>query len=61
MPFLRGRLLNGSADGQRRQYIECLLNELEHFYQRVSWRGEISEANWRALKSFHRELLALMY
>ncbi|WP_297502073.1 hypothetical protein [Thermococcus sp.] len=61
MPFLRGRLLNGSASGQRREYIECLLDELEHFYQRLSWSGGISEAHWRTLKSFHRELVALLY
>ncbi|ASJ06404.1 hypothetical protein [Thermococcus pacificus] len=63
MPFLRGKLLeNGvSLEKQRREYMEYLLDELEHFYRRVSWSGEISEAHWKALKSFHRELLALLY
>nr|WP_297549656.1 hypothetical protein [Thermococcus sp.] len=61
MPFLRGKLLERNVDGRRRECIEHLLNELEHFYQRVSWSGSIGESEWKAIKSFHRDLIALLY
>ncbi len=62
MPFLRGRLLdNGVSKGQRREYLQYLLDELETFYERVSWRGELDERHWKALRSFHRDILLCLY
>ena len=62
MPFLRGKLLeNVSLEKQRRDYMEYLLDELERFYQRVSWNGELNERHWKALRSFHRDMLSCLY
>ena len=60
MPFLRGKLLGNGIGGQRREYLEYLLDELERFYERVSWRGEVSERHWKALRSFHRDIASIM-
>ncbi len=62
MPFLRGKLLgNGFAAGKgRRDYMEYLLDDLERFYKRVSWSDEINERHWRALKSFHRDIVSVV-
>jgi len=63
MPFLKGKLLeNGvSLEEPRREYMEYLLDELERFYKRVSWSGELDEGHWKALKSFHRDILSCLY
>ncbi|NJE05749.1 hypothetical protein E3E36_06250 [Thermococcus sp. M36] len=62
MPFLRGKLLgNGvSMEDRRREYIEYLLDDLERFYERVSWSGEIEKRHWKALKSFHRDIVSVI-
>ncbi|WP_297420968.1 hypothetical protein [Thermococcus sp.] len=63
MPFLRGKLLgNGFVAGEgRRDYVEYLLDELGRFYERVSWSGKLGKSHWKALKSFHRDILLCLY
>ena len=62
MPFLRGKLLgDGFVEGERREYMGYLLDDLERFYERVSWAGEISERHWKALRSFQRDILSCLY
>ncbi len=63
MPFLRGKLLEKgvSLEEQRKEYIGYLLDELERFYERVSWSRELDEGHWKALKSFHRDILSCLY
>ena len=62
MPFLRGKLLsNGfSEEHGRREYLEYLLDDLERFYGRVSWSDGIDERHWKALKSFHRDIVSVI-
>ena len=61
MPFLRGKLLsNGYSDNARRQ-LEWLLDELERFYERVSCCGRVEEKHIRAIKSFHRDIVSVIY
>lgn len=63
MPFLRGKLLSNGLSGsrERREYIEYLLDDLEKFYKRVSWNGEIDQRHWKALKSFQRDIVSVLY
>ena len=52
MPFLRGRL--GGRVSQE------LLDELEEFYRRVACCGRVEEKHFRAIKSFHREIMCML-
>ncbi|WP_237268612.1 hypothetical protein [Thermococcus celer] len=61
MPFLRGKLLSNGVSGGRREYLEYLLDDLEGFYERVSWDGELQERHWRALRSFHRDMVSVLF
>ncbi|QDA30633.1 hypothetical protein FH039_02010 [Thermococcus indicus] len=62
MPFLRGKLLSNGigVEGERREYLKYLLDDLERFYKRVSWSDEIDERHWKALKSFHRDIVSVV-
>ncbi|CAD5243368.1 MULTISPECIES: hypothetical protein [Thermococcus] len=62
MPFLRGKLLSNGigVDNRRREYLEYLLDDLERFYKRVSWSGEIEKRHWKALRSFHRDIVSVV-
>ncbi len=61
MPFLRGRLLgNGYSDNAKKQ-LEWLLDELERFYERVSCCGRVEEKHMRAIRSFHRDIVSVIY
>jgi len=57
MPFLRGKLLSNGVSGARVEYLSYLLDDLEGFYRRVSWKGSLEERDWKALRSFHRDIL----
>ncbi|MDI3475271.1 MAG: hypothetical protein PWQ79_583 [Thermococcaceae archaeon] len=60
MPFLRGKLLSNGYSGRAKEELEGILSELELFYERISWEGRIEQKHLRALRSFHREILALV-
>jgi len=61
MPFLRGKLLgNGFSESSKRQ-LEWLLDELQRFYERVACCGRVEEKHVRAIKSFHRDIVSVIF
>jgi hypothetical protein len=60
MPFLRGKLLSNGYSGRAKEELEGILKELELFYERISWEGRIEQKHIKTIRSFHREILAVI-
>ncbi|NJD98926.1 hypothetical protein E3E26_03870 [Thermococcus sp. LS1] len=60
MPFLRGKLLNNGYSESTKRELADLLRELEIFYNRVACCGRIEERHMKALKSFQRDIIAVI-
>ena len=51
---------NGFSESSKRQ-LEWLLDELQNFYERVACCGRVEERHLRAIKSFHRDIVSVIF